>query len=122
MMLESLLNYRFLGTTLSYKESLIALENITIDKVTTYSVSKVKKIDTTMEISMAARIDGEEAFEKGHGKACELAMQVVYRRTGAVGKTGHIAANCTKGSRNRSLNAVEEDKGDISEDVQEDED
>ena len=41
---------------------------------------------------------------------------------GAVGKTGHIAANCTKGSWNKSLNAVEEDKGDISEEVHEDED
>ena len=41
---------------------------------------------------------------------------------GAVGKTGHIAANCTKGSWNKSLNAVEEDKGDISEEVHEDPD
>ena len=35
--------------------------------------------------------------------------------------TGHIAANCTLGSWNKSLNAVEEDKGDISEEVHEDE-
>ena len=38
------------------------------------------------------------------------------------GKTGHIAAHCTKGSCNKSLNAVEEDKGDIREEVREDED
>ena len=36
--------------------------------------------------------------------------------------SGHIAANCTKGSWNWSLNAVDEDKGDISEEVHEDED
>ena len=41
---------------------------------------------------------------------------------GAVEKTGHVAANCVKGNWNRSLNAVEEDKGDTSEDVHEDED
>ena len=38
------------------------------------------------------------------------------------GKTGHIAANCVKGRCNWSLNAVEEDTGDISEEVLEDED
>ena len=38
------------------------------------------------------------------------------------GKTWHIAANCTTGSWNKSLNAVEEDTGDISEEVHEDED
>ena len=37
------------------------------------------------------------------------------------GKTGHNAANCTKESWNRSLNAVE-DKSDISEEVHEDDD
>ena len=38
------------------------------------------------------------------------------------GKPGHIGANCVKESWNRSLNAVEEDKGDISEEVHEDDD
>ena len=38
------------------------------------------------------------------------------------GKTEHIAANCTKRRWNRSLNDVEEDKGDICEEVHEDED
>ena len=38
------------------------------------------------------------------------------------GETGHMAANCVKGSWNRILNAVEEDKGDISGDVHQDED
>ena len=48
--------------------------------------------------------------------------KVTPESAGAVEKTGHIAANCTKGSWNRSLNAAEEDKGDISEEVLEDED
>ena len=38
------------------------------------------------------------------------------------GKLGHIAAKCVKGSWNKSLNAVEEDKGDISDEVHEGED
>ena len=38
------------------------------------------------------------------------------------GKPGHIAASCVKGSWNRSLNAAEEDKGGISEEVHEDDD
>ena len=41
------------------------------------------------------------------------------RKVAKVRKTGHIAAICTKGSWNRSLNAVGEDKGDISEEVRE---
>ena len=38
------------------------------------------------------------------------------------GKPGQIAAKCVKGSWNRSLNAVEEDKGDISVEVHQDDD
>ena len=38
------------------------------------------------------------------------------------GETGHIAASCVKAGWNRSLNAVDEDKGDISEEAHEDED
>ena len=74
LMLEGLLNYRLHGTTLPYEEILIALENI-IDKVTTQSEPKVKKIDSsvTREIGMAAGTDGEEAFEEGYGKASGLA-------------------------------------------------
>ena len=55
---ESLLNCRFRGTALAYEELLIALENSISDKVTTHSVSKVKKIDTSepMEIGMALQM------------------------------------------------------------------
>ena len=63
---ESLLNYRFRGTTLPCEELLIALENIIIDKVATHSAFKMKKMDTSaqMEIGMAAGTDGEAAFEE----------------------------------------------------------
>ena len=176
---ESSLNCRFRGTTLPYEELLIALENITIDKVTAHSVSKVEKIDTSapMEIGMTAGTDGEEACEGGYMKASQLAVQAVwepkvdgmedrvrvgaYRNTSTAakvrrerielergqwsetggkkggkgqekgdkgetgvcwscGKTAHIAINSTKGSWNKSLIAVEEDKGNISEEVHED--
>ena len=90
---ESLLNYRFRGTTLPHEELLIALENIVIDKVTTHSTSKVKKIDTSapMEIGMAAGTEGEETFEEGYRKTSERA---VHEGTGAKG-----GWNGGKGSR-----------------------
>ena len=77
---ESLLNFRFRGTTLPYKEMLLALENIIMGKVTTHSVSRVQKIDTStlMEIGMAAGTNGEEAFEERYGKTSELAVQAVF--------------------------------------------
>ena len=167
---------------LPYEELLIALENIIIDKVTTHSVSKVKKIDTSapMEIGMAPGTDGEEAFDEGYGKTSELAVQAVDKGTGgkgwmerrkgsqlecteilqqwqkgkeerivlerdsgprpevrkeeqgkrkvakatpefagAEGKQDTLRQIASKVSWNRSLNAVEEDKGDISEEVHE---
>ena len=86
-MLESLLNYRFRGTTFPCEDLLIALENIIMDKVTTHSATKGKNIDTSapMEIGMAAGADGEEAFEEGYGRTSELAVQAVYKGTGAKG-------------------------------------
>ena len=70
-----------------YEELLIALENVVKDKVTTHSVSKVKKTGTSepMEIGMAGGTDGEEAFEKGYGKTSELAVQAVDKGTGGKG-------------------------------------
>ena len=56
LMPESLLNYRFRGTTFPYEDLLMALDNIVTDKVTSHSASKVKKIETKapMDIGMAA--------------------------------------------------------------------
>ena len=60
LMPESLLNYRFRGTTMSYSEIIIALENIIVDKVSTVPSSKSRRNDTSapMEIGMAAQEDG----------------------------------------------------------------
>ena len=60
---ESQLSYRFRGTTMSYSELIVALENIIIDKVATVPAARIKKNDTSapMEIGMAAREDGEGA-------------------------------------------------------------
>ena len=67
MMSEGLLNYRFRGTTLPCEELLIALENIIIDKVTTHSVSKVKKMATSapMEIGIAREPMARKRSKKG---------------------------------------------------------
>ena len=63
LMPESLLNYRFRGTTMSYSELIVALENIIVDKVATDPTARSKKHDTSapMEIGMAAKEDGENA-------------------------------------------------------------
>ena len=169
LMPESLLHYRFRGTTLPYEELLTALKNISIDKVTTHAAPAVKKIDTSapMDIGMAAGTDGEETFEEGYGKASELAVQAVSEGTGGkggwnggkspswsvqkyfssgkvekganrakkgrrkvakatpqfAGAVGNLSTSRRKGrSWNRSLNAVEEDRGDISEEEHEDDD
>ena len=60
MMLESLLNFRFRGMTMSYDEHLIALENI-IDNVATVLTARNRKVDTSapMKIGMSAKDDGE---------------------------------------------------------------
>ena len=82
--------------------------------------------------STAARVKKERiVLERGSGPRPEASKEEKDKRkvakvktefAGVVGKTGHIAANCTKGRKGRSLNAVDEDKGDTSEEVREDED
>ena len=54
---------------------------------------------------------GQEKSVKGDTRVCR-----------SCGKARLIAANCTTGSWNRSLNDVDEDKGDINDEVHEDED
>ena len=60
LMPESLLNYRFRGTTMSYSELIVALENIIIDKVAMVPTARCRKHDTSapVEIRMAAKEDG----------------------------------------------------------------
>ena len=66
----------------------------------------MKNIDTSapLEIGMAAGIDGEEAFEEGCGKASALAVQAVYKGTGAKG--GRNEEQVPVGAR-RSTSTVE---------------
>ena len=60
LMPESLLNFRFRGTTVSYSELLVALE-IIIDKVATVPTARNRKIDTSaaMDSGMVAKDDGK---------------------------------------------------------------
>ena len=66
VMPESLLNCRFRGTTMSYSELIVALENI-IDKVATVPTTKSRKCDTSapMEIGMTAKENGESMSQEG---------------------------------------------------------
>ena len=89
LMPESLLNYRFRGTAMSYDELIIALENIIIDKVSTVTTTRSRRHDTSapMEIGMAARDDGENTSQEGDQRIIDLALQAVYKGTGK-GKWG----------------------------------
>ena len=84
LMPQSLLNYRFRGTTISYSELLVALENIIVDKVATVPTGRNMIIDTSapMEIGMAAKEDGENVSQQGDQGTMDLALQAVSKGTG----------------------------------------
>ena len=86
---ERLLNCRFRGTTMSYSELLVALENIILDRVVTVPTARNRTADTNaqMEIGMAAKDNGESAREAGDQRIVDIAPQAVYKRTGK-GKWG----------------------------------
>ena len=86
LMLESLLNYRFRGTTMSYSELLVAVENNIVDKVATVPTVKSRRADTSAltEIGMPAKYDGESAREEGDQRIVDLALQAVHSGTGGV--------------------------------------
>ena len=83
LMLESLLNHRFRGKTMSYSELLVSLENIIIDKAATVSTVRNRKVDTSasMEIAMAMRDDGGSVREEDL-RTVNLALQAVHKGTG----------------------------------------
>ena len=89
LMPESLLNYRFRGTTMSYSELIVSLENIIVDKVATVPTARSRKYDTSapMEIGMAAKEDGENASQEGDQRITDFALQSVYKGIGK-GKWG----------------------------------
>ena len=84
LMPESLLNFRFRGTTVSYAEVLIALLNNVIHKASTVPTGRHKKLDSSapMDIGMAAKGDGENSREEGDQRIMDIALQAVYKGTG----------------------------------------
>ena len=84
LMPESSLNYRFRGSTMSYSELIIALENIIVVKVSTVPSSKSRRSDTSapMEIGMAAKENGENVSQKGDQRIMDLALQAAYKGVG----------------------------------------
>ena len=84
VMLESLLNFRIRGATLTYEELLTALENIVIDKVSAAPTSRGKKVvDTSalIEIGMAAKDDSESSREERDHRNVDVALQAFDKRT-----------------------------------------
>ena len=72
------------GTTLLYRELLVALENIITDRVATVPTARNRKIDASAptDIGMAATHDGECLTEEGDQRSVDLALQAVYTGTG----------------------------------------
>ena len=68
---------------MSYSELIIALENIIVDKVLTFSSSKSWRNDTSapMEIGMSAKEGGESVSTEGDRRIMDLALQAVYKGT-----------------------------------------
>ena len=81
------------------------------------AAAKVNKERTVLERDSGPRLEARRE-EMGREKVAKVNARVCW----SCGKTGHIAANCVMESWNRSLNAAEEDKGGISEEVRGDED
>ena len=81
---KSLLNCRFRGTSMSWCELIVALENVIVDKVATVPTARSRKHDTSapMEIGMAAKEDGESASQEGAQRIMDLALQAVHKGTG----------------------------------------
>ena len=80
LMLETLLSFRFRGTTMSHDELLIALENIFIDKVSTVPTARSRKIDTSapMAIRRAAKGDGENSRKEEDQRIMDIELQAFF--------------------------------------------
>ena len=104
---ESLLKYRFRGTTLSCSELIVALENIIIDKVAMVPTAKGKKHDTSapMAIGTATKEDSENASQEGDQRIIDLVLQAVYKGAGkgkwSFGKSQHWNEKGGKGGKDR---------------------
>ena len=85
-----------------------------VQKYFTSPAAKAKKARIVLERDSGPRREARKE-EKGQEKGGNGHIRVCC----SCGEPGHIAASCVKGSWNRSLNAVEEDKGDISQEVRE---
>ena len=90
-----------------YEELLIALENVIIDKVTTHSASKVKKIDTSG--SNGDQHGCRKAPEEGYRIESELAVQAGYKGAGAKG--GWNGAKAPVGAYRGTSTEAEVQKG-----------
>ena len=109
LMPESLLNYRFRGTTMPFDELIIALENIIIDKVSTVPTVKSRRQDTSapMEIGMSTKEDGENVSQEGDQRIVDLALQAVYKGTGK----GNWALENVRAGMRRAAKAEERTRG-----------
>ena len=117
LMPESLLNYRFRGTAMPYDGLIITLENIIIDKVSTVSIVRSRKHDTSapMEMGMATKEDGENASQEEDQRIVDLALQAVYKGNGkgkwGFGKGQSWNEKGNKGSKGGGKNSWQKGSG-----------
>ena len=100
LVLESQLNYRFRGTTMSHSELLVALVNIIIDQIATVPTARDRKIDTSapMEIGMVAKDAAESLREEGDQRIVDFASQ----NSNAKGYVANMGWKRTHGRRARA--------------------
>ena len=81
LMFESLLNFRFRGTTMWHDELLTAMDNVITDKVSAVPTARSRKIDRSAlnEIGITGTDDGENSTEEGDQRITDIALQAVHK-------------------------------------------
>ena len=110
LMLESLLFYRFRGTTIAYSEIIIALENIIVDKVPTVPSSKNRRNDTSapMEIGMACEPRRRPKDHRPRSVGC---LQRNWQRKWGFGKGQNWSEKGGKGGKDGGKNSWQKGSG-----------
>ena len=81
LILQSLWNFRFCGTTMSYNEFLIALEISSSTLLQLYRQPETGRLTSAPKNGMASKDDGEHSRE-GDPRIVDLALQAVHKGTG----------------------------------------
>ena len=91
LMPESLLNYRFRGTTMSYSELFLALENIIIDKVSTVppqfesrKTTQVLRWKSEWQRGKTVKVRAKKETKGSQTSLCKLSTKELEKESGAL--------------------------------------